>query len=207
MTTPEAMTYASLVSDIESYTERHDQEFLDQIPRLIMLAENRLALEAKGLGLINVVTGKFTANNPVLEKPELWRQTKSLFYTKADGSIKYLLPRKYEYCRFYASGVPPGNPLFYTDYDYNHFFLAVTPSDAFTFELSYYQRPEPLSNKTQVNWTTRNAPQLLLYACLLETQPWLKNQQALALWQSQYAEIIASLQKEEAGFYHDNTES
>lgn len=207
MSNPEAMTYDSLVSDIENYAERHDEEFVSQIPRIVMMAENRLALEAKGLGQVNVVGGAFSANNPVLKKPALWRQTKSLFYVSADGRAVYLKPRKYEYCRLYALGEPAGNPEFYADYDYDHFFFAVTPATAFTFELSYYARPEPLSSAVQVNWTTRNAPQLLLYACLLEAQPWLKNLSMLSMWQSQYAQVLASLQKEETGFNHDATEA
>ena len=93
------------------------------------------------------------------------------------------------------------------DYDYSNLFLAVAPSGAFEFEMSYHERPDPLSDAMQVNWTTRNAPQLLLYACLLEAQPWLKNPAMLAMWQSQYAEMIAALQREEQGFNHDITEA
>lgn len=207
MTAVEAMTYSSLLGDIEGYVERHDEEFLTQIPRIVMLAEQRIALEAKGLGLLMVASGKLTPNNPVLRKPERWRQTKSFFYVNAAGSATYLKPRKYEYCRLYSLGEPAGAPEFYADYGYEHLYLAVTPVSDFTFELSYYERPEPLSEANQVNWTTRNAPQLLLYACLLEAQPWLKNPQMLSLWQSQYAEIIASLQKEGAEFNHDATEA
>jgi len=207
MAAVEAMTYTSLLSDIEGYVERHDEEFLTQIPRIVMLAEQRIALEAKGLGLLSIVSGKMTANNPVMSKPERWRQTKSFFYVGTDGRAVYLKPRRYEYCRLYALGEPAGSPEFYADYGYEHLYLAVTPVSDFTFELSYHERPEPLSEANQVNWTTRNAPQLLLYACLLEAQPWLKNPQMLSLWQSQYAEIIASLQKEEAEYNHDATEA
>jgi len=206
MAAPEALTFNSLCSDIESYAERHDAEFVEQIPRIIMLAENRLALEAKGLGTVQVASSKFTTNNPVVSKPELWRQTKSFFYTKLTGEIVYLKPRKYEYCRVYTAGEASGFPEYYADYNYDTFFLAVTPAQDFAFELSYHARPAPLSAQVQVNWTTRNAPQLLLYACLLEAQPWLKNPAMLTLWQSQYAEMMASLQKEEQGFNHDITE-
>lgn len=206
MTAPEALTFDSLCQDVESYTERHDTEFVAQIPRIIMLAENRLALEAKGLGTVNVARSSFTANNPVVKKPELWRQTRSLFCITPAGATSYLKPRKYEYCRVYASGAPAGIPEYYADYDYNTFFLAATPATALQFELSYHERPTPLSSAVQANWTTRNAPQLLLYACLLEAQPWLKNPAMLSLWQVQYAEIIAALQREEQGFNHDITE-
>ena len=207
MTAPQAMTYDSLVSDIQLYTERSDSEFVSQIDRFIMLGEQRLALEAKGLGFQRVVAGKMVANNPVLEKPSNWRQTKSLFYTDSNGKTKYLFSRKYEYCRMYSNESIPGDPEYYADYDFDHFFLACTPSQAFDFELTYYERPTPLSKANQTNWTTRYAPHLLLYACLLEAQPFLKNQAMLTLWQSQYSEIIGSLGKENAMYDHDATEA
>ena len=43
------MTYDSLIQDISEYTERDDQEFLDQIPRFILLAENKIAAAVKTL--------------------------------------------------------------------------------------------------------------------------------------------------------------
>jgi len=206
MTTPEALTYDSLVSKIAIYCERNDPDFLAEIPNLIMLAEQRLALEAKGLGFLRVASGKLEINNPVLKKPDRWRQTKSLFFSDLTGKAHYLRPRKYEYCRIYASGEVAAAPEFYSDYDFNHYFLALTPDHAYDFELSYYERPTPLSSDVQTNWTTRYAPQLILYACLLEAQPFLKNTTLLGMWQSQYAEIIASLQKEDAEHNHDTTE-
>jgi len=104
MSAPEALTYDSLVTDIQTYAERSDQEFTDQIDRFIMMAEQRIALEAKGLGFKRVVNGNFVASNPVLEKPERWRETVSLFYVNAAGEFVFLRPRTYEYCRVYASG-------------------------------------------------------------------------------------------------------
>ena len=35
----EALTYDSLVSDVQVYSERSDDVFVNQIPRFIMLAE------------------------------------------------------------------------------------------------------------------------------------------------------------------------
>ena len=207
MSAPEALTYTSLKSDISLYAERSDQEFLDQVDRFIMLGEQRIALEAKGLGFKRVVNGSFTANNPVLEKPERWRETVSLFYTNTAGEFIFLRPRTYEYCRVYASGQASTDPQYYADYDFDHIYIAATPSVGHDFELCYHERPTPLSEANQTNWTTRYAPQLLLYACLLEVQPFLKNQGLLAMWQSQYAEIISSLQIENTKYNHDNTES
>ncbi len=205
MPAPEAMTYTSLQRDVELYTERSDQEFISQLPRFVMLAEQRLALEAKGLGFVRIAEFTMQPSEPVYTKPARWRQTKYLRYVATDGSVVFLKPRKYDYCLTYASGEPAGAPKYYADLDYTHWFFAVTPSAAWLAEVSYYERPEPLSDAVQTNWTTRNAPQLLLYATLLEAQPYLKNTTNLALWQAQYAEIISSILKEEIGFNSDET--
>ena len=207
MSAPESLTYDSLSKDIQQYAERDDDKFVAQLPRFIMMAEQRIAVEAKGLGLVRVVNSKFQANNPVVEKPARWRQTKSWSYVNSKGVTVYLAPRKYEYCKLYTSDSVAGDPEYYADADYTHLYVSVPPVSAMTFELSYYERPDPLSEANQTNWTTQNAPQLLLYACLLEAQPFLKNLSMLSMWQSQYAEALASLQREEANFNHDSTEA
>lgn len=166
------MTYDSLVADIASYAERADVGFTGQIPRFIMLAENRIATEVRGLGQLKIVSG--TLNGSVIRKPNRWRETANI---KAiiGGKYQDIYERTYEYCRKYApdpSVLAP--PKYYADYGYEHWLIVPTPDSAYAFETSYYERPEPLSESNQTNWTTRNAPQLILYATLLEAQPYLK---------------------------------
>ncbi len=207
MSAPEVMTYATLHADIASYCERDDAAFTNQIDRFIALAEIRLATEAKGLGLQRVVTDNLVLHDPVFNKPERWRQTKSIFYTDSNGEVIYLFMRKYEYCRVYSPVTVFDTPKYYSDYDFDHFFITPTPDVAYPFELSYYERPEPLSASNQVNWTTRYAPQLLLYACLLEAQPFLKNPTQAGTWQQMYGQALQALQNEDAGRLHTSGEA
>jgi len=201
MPAPESLTYNSLVTDIESYSERSDEEFLLKIPRFVMLAEQRLAMEAKGAEF------KLEVGNSVYVKPARWRQTKSMLYVTSDNETVFLKPRNYGYCRAFGTNEPTGLPKYYSDIDYTHWYLAVRPNAAFNAEVTYYERPDSLSEANQTNWTTRNAPQLLLYASLLEAQPYLKNTANLAMWQAQYAEMVASVLKEESNFDSDETEA
>ena len=53
----ESMTYNSLLADVAMYAERNDRPFIDQVPRFVMLAENRIASQTRGLGLLKIVTG------------------------------------------------------------------------------------------------------------------------------------------------------
>lgn len=194
-----AMTYTSLVEDIQAYCERTDATFLEYIPRFVMLAENRIALEAKGLGLLKSVTDDLVFGSSVLAKPALWRETVSLQVSTTVGGEErsVLLSRSYEFCRtFWPDGSTTDFPRFYADWDYEHFLIAPTPDAAYSYELIYYERPRPLDADNQSNWTTEYAPQLLLFACLLEAQPFLKNQERAAMWQAAYAQQIASFSTE-----------
>lgn len=183
---PEALTYTSLVSDVENYAERHDEVFLAQIPRLIMMAENRIANEVRNLGFLRVVEFTINASNSVYSKPHRWRQTKSMFLT-VDGEQRYLKERTTEYLQeYWPDGSSESQPLFYADYDYEHWLILPLADQDYSAKVSYYERPIPLDENNQTNWTTRHAPQLLLYATLLEAQPFLKTSERVPEFQQMY---------------------
>lgn len=204
MTAPQALTYDSLVTDIETYCERDDEPFLTQVPRFIMMAENRIASEAKPLGFQRTVTGTMSTN--VLAKPERWRMTKSFSILNGPERL-YLFSRSYEYCRTFAptSGVT-GIPRYYADYDYEHFFIAPTPDASYDFELQYYERPEPLSDTNQTNWNTQYAPQVLLYACLIEAMPFLKTSERIPEFQGLYDRALSAVVGEDQQRVTDSAE-
>jgi hypothetical protein len=66
MTTAVAMTYDSLVENIQSYLERTDTATLEKIPLFIMLAEQVIASEIKFLGNLNVANSTFTIGQNTL---------------------------------------------------------------------------------------------------------------------------------------------
>lgn len=195
-----AMTYSSLVSDITAYCERTDSGFTAQIPRFVMLTENKIALEVKGLGLQRSVTDNLLPADPSLAKPARWRETVSLQVSTAVGGTtrQVLLERSYEFCRtFWPNPTQTAIPIYYSDWDYQHWLLVGTPSGALSYELVYHERPEPLDDTHQTNWTTEYAPQLLLYGCLLEAQPYLKNAERAAMWQAAYGQQVVSFSAED----------
>lgn len=192
---PAAMTYDSLLQDLQSYCERSDDPFISQLPRFVMLAENRIASEAKPFGLVRTVSGTISQN--IIAKPVRWRKTKS-FSLLIGAERKYLYERGYEFLRSYwpnASLVD--KPYYYADYDYEHFFVAPTPDMGYSFELQYYERPEPLSESNQTNWTTQYAPQVLLYACLREAMPFLKTSERIAEFDGLYTAAFSAIIKED----------
>ena len=197
MTTAVVMTYDSLVENIQSYLERTDTATLDKIPTFIMLAEQVIAAEIKFLGNLNVAQSGFVASEPTIQKPARWHKTVSMNVT-VDGKRQPVFLRKYEYLReYWPDDSQTGIPKFYCDYNYDTWLVAPTPSDTYSFEVLYYERPQPLDSTNQTNWFTIYAPQALLYGSLLQAMPFLKNDERTPMWQAQYQAIMQTLKAED----------
>jgi hypothetical protein len=190
------MTYDSLVEDIQSYLERTDTATLNKIPQFIMLAEQIIASEIKFLGNLVVVQSTMVANEATVAKPARWRKTVSMNVTVA-GSRQPMLLRTYEYLReYWPNASSTSVPLYFCDYDYEHWLVGPTPAAAYAYEVLYYQRVQPLDSANQSNWFTQYAPQALLYGTLLQAMPFLKNDERMPMWQSNYDKIIEVLKVE-----------
>lgn len=192
------MTYDSLVNDIQTYLERTDDQTLDKIPQFIMLAEQIIAAEIKFLGNLTVVTSTMVASANVIPKPARWRKTVSMTLTTTAGQKQPILLRKLEYLNNYAPDVTAtGTPLYYADYDADHWFVAPTPSSSFAFETLCYTRLQPLASDNQTNWLTQNAPNAMLYGTLKQTAPFLKDDARLQVWSSLFDAALAALKAED----------
>lgn len=197
MSTPSwVMTYDSLNSTVLQYLERQDQAVVNAIPTFITLCEFEIAQEIKTLGQLNVANSTMTAGNPVLQKPARWRKTVSMAINGTGGTTPVLL-RKFEYLKTYWPDASQTDlPEFYSDIDYDHWYIAPTPNQNYIFEVLYYERIQPLSSENQTNWLTQNAPNAMLYGTLLQAMPFLKND-ARAIFQQKYTEAITALKTED----------
>ena len=192
-----SMTYTSLADDIASYLERSDSQTLAKIPTFIMLAEQVIASEIKFLGNLTVNNSTMVIGEAIIAKPARWHKTVSMNVVVA-GERQPVFLRKYEYLReYWPDATATSVPAYYADYDYTHWLVAPTPAAAYTFEILYYQRLQPLDDTNQTNWFTEYAPQALLYGALLQAMPFLKNDERIPMWQAQYQQIIQTLKTED----------
>lgn len=197
MTTASVMTYDSLTENIQSYLERTDTATLEKIPLFIMLAEQVIASEIKFLGNLTVNTSNMVIGQFVVDKPTRWHKTVSMNVI-VNGERQPILLRKYEYLReYWPDQTQTDVPLYYADYDYTHWLVAPTPAAAYSFEVLYYERNQPLDSTNQTNWFTIYAPQALLYGSLLQAMPFLKNDDRIPMWQAQYQAIMQTLKTED----------
>lgn len=199
------MTFETLKDDVRRYLERGssyaaDAVVYEQIPRLINLAERRIARELKVQGFIAVVSDTLTVGQSVYAKPDRWRDTISInIGTGASLANRTMLfGRDYEYCRTYwPDESQTDTPRFYSDYNYDNWLLAPTPAQANPIEIMYYELPPLLDDSIQTNWLTEYAPQLILYGTLLEATPFLKNDERIGTWQQFYDRAAAMLNGED----------
>ena len=198
MTTAVAMTYDSLVDNIETYLERTDEVTIANIPLFIMLAEQAIAMEIKFLGNLLPTQSVMQIGESVIPKPARWHKTVSMSINVGSTNTRTpILLRQYEFLRnYWPVSTATGLPKYYSDYDYDHWVVAPTPDEAYQFEVLYYQRLVPLDSANQTNWLTRYAPQALLYGSLLQAMPFLKNDDRIPAWQAQYQSVMTILKGE-----------
>ena len=199
------MTFTTLQQDVRRYLERgttyaSDPVVFEQIPRLINLAERRIARELKIQGFINVVSGTLQTGVSVYAKPDRWRDTVSINIGTGtnNNTRKVVFARAYEYLlSYWPDRTATDQPEYYSDYDYSHWLYAPTPDANYPFEVLYYELPPLLDDAVQTNWLTEYAPQLLLYGTLLEATPFLKNDERIPVWQNMYDRAAAMLNGED----------
>jgi hypothetical protein len=192
------MTYDSLLVDLRRYLERgftqeSDQIVYDQLPRLITLGERRIARELKITAFIRAVTTPLQTGVSVYAKPDRWRDTVSMI-----AGTKPIFARSYEYIRnYWPDPTQTGTPEFYADYDFQHWLIGPTPDTDSVLEILYYEQPRLLAPDFQTNWVTEYAPDLLLYAALLEATPFLKNDERIQTWQALYDRAAQAINGED----------
>ena len=90
-------------------------------------------------------------------------------------------------------------PKYYANWDNDTIILAPTPNAAYTIELAYIAQETGLSSSNTTTWVSTNAPQLLLYACLVEAFKFLKNPEMVGMYSQSYQEILTPLAAEQIG--------
>lgn len=212
-----AMTYDSLFQDLLQYSEQSEQSDTDlaqQLPQIIYQAQLSLANRLKIQGYRNIVVGNLTPHSRVLPKPTGWRNTvtfvvRSNTPTSTTYPVRNLLRmRSFEYINMqFPDTTTRGLPSVYTDYDLNNWVLGDTPDQAYPFEITIYQLPPLLSEDVQTNYLTEFIPNALLYQCLLNLAPFMKDDGRIPTWKLMLDQELQSINTEELMKIVDRTQT
>jgi hypothetical protein len=205
------LTYDSLTQAVKDYLERNDSSLVSNIPVFIMLGERRCSRDLKILGLKVAITGNFIPGDSVLAKPTRWLNDSSfniginLGTATGYNTRLFLLQRAYEWCRSYwPNPTQQAQPKYYaSDYNYNFWFITPTPDQAYPYEILYYETPPLLDSIQSTNFLSGSVPEVLLYATLLETASYLKDDERITVWTNYYDKARANIGEEDMKRIYD----
>lgn len=190
------MTYTSLLLSLKEELNRSD--LTDSVlASFVDRAEIRLSRETKTIANKQTVIFDSQPGRFEYPKPTGWRETVSVLIGTGSGGNKKktLFDRTYEFISDeYPDSTETGEPKYYNDRkNWDILILAPTPDSAYPVELNYYGRPDPLSPENQVNYYTEWVPELLFYASLLESAPYLRDDSRIQIWQGLYDRGLQAL--------------
>ena len=195
------MTYDELVTNIRNYTEVDANVFSNAvINTFITMAENRI-LRDIDLDVFKLeVAGNMTSGNKFLTAPSDILTHRYLMITSGTNQI-FLDFRDTSFMKeYWSNGATTGIPKYYSVWDQNTFYVAPTPNANFSVELGYIYRPAQLSPATPTTWISTNAPEALLYACLIQAYSYTKGPlEMLQYFENSYKQAVQGLGIEQQG--------
>ena len=190
-----SFTLTTLKQSIQDWTENDETTFVNELDFFIKNAEERIFKTVDLDYFRKNVTGTATSGNKFLSKPTDYLATFSLSLVNS-GSNLFLLQKDVNFLQeYHPDPTVTGTPKYYAQFDLNNFILAPTPNANFTAELHYYYRPASLTtDDSGSTWISTNAPDALLYGCLVEAYTFMKGEKdILDLYNGRYLESIARL--------------
>lgn len=190
-------TYSDLKTSIAGYLARSD--LTSQIPDFITFAENRLRRELRIRQMLKSVTTATVSGDSTVELPADFLEIRDFVaLTNPIQPLSYSSPSALSNDPV-ASQV--GVPKSYTILA-NEFLMSPVPDGIYTLRLLYFAAPTYLSSSNASNVFLTTAPDALLYAALIEAEPYLMNDSRINTWGTMYDRALASLTKsDEQGQY------
>jgi hypothetical protein len=195
------MTFNELVTNIRNYTDVDANVFSDSvINTFVTMAENRI-LRDIDLDVFKLEdTGNLTAGNRFLGAPSGILTHRYLMIVVDDERI-FLDFRDQSFMReYWPDYTQEGVPKYYSVWDQNTFSVAPTPDESYQVQMGYIYRPAQISLINQTSWISTNAPEALLYACLIQAYSYTKGPpEMLAYFENSYKQAIQGLALEQNG--------
>ena len=190
-------TYSGLQTAVKNYLDNTEDTFVNTLDTFIQTTEERILKSVQLPVFRKNVTGSATINVEYLETPSDFLSPFSLALIDSSNNYSYLLLKHVSWMRDYTPArATTGQPLYYSLFDNNVLMLAPTPASALTFELHYNYRPNSLTTVGACNksWLSENAPNAMLYGCLVEGAVFMKSSpETITLYEQKYQESLAML--------------
>ena len=203
-------TFAELQTQIRSYTETSSDVLTDTVVNdFILQAELRIFREVDLDCFRSYQFTTLTQGNEFISLPGdtpetlAFIRTASIYPTSGtDQNVRsYLLQKDISYMtEYWPNRTSQSKPKYYAMWDRNTIYLAPTPDSAYNIELALNRNETGLSSSNTTSWVSTNAPQVLLYGCLIQAFKFLKGPyDLLAQYEKSYQEAVQRLALEQQG--------
>jgi hypothetical protein len=184
-------TYAQLKTATANWLDRTD--LTDRIPEFIELAEANFNRVIRQPDMITKndsysIAGQYTT---------LPTDTLEIIRIVVDAdpviTLEYLTPEELSERRATLSGT--GKPYFFTIIggSSNQLEVLRSPDQTYTSSIVYYTRIAALVNDSDTNWLLTDHPDIYLFGTLVEAEPYLKNDERVALWSTRLNTALSAL--------------
>ena len=185
-------TYAELQTAVANWLDRDD--LTARIPEFITLAEARF----NRLLRLRSMESKYTANTVAgqrnLALPTSYIQMRNFqVNTKPLTTLSYVTPEIYD--RLWG-GSTSGTPKFYTILA-NEVSFGPIPATVMQVEMLFYKKFDNLSVTTTTNSLLTDAPDVYLYGAMREAEPFIMNDERVALWATSLSKAIQEMQEQD----------
>jgi len=196
------MNYSELVTNIRGYTEVDSNVFPDSvINTFITMAENRILRDIDLDVFKKESTTNLIANSRFLPSPSDILTHRYMMITDGNGDQIFLDFRDNSFMKeYWPDYTETGTPKYYAVWDEDTFYVAPTPASALVVQLGYIYRPQQLSSSNTTTWVSNNAPEALLYACLIQAYSYTKGPlELIQYFENSYKQAIQGLGIEQQG--------
>jgi len=202
-----SFTLSTLRTSIRDYTEVDDTVLSDTIlERIILNAESRIFRTVDSDDTKFYATSETTIGNRYITVPTGTRIIRYIQITNSTTSDQEFL--KQVDSSFLATYAPDpdnssdrGRPKYFAHWDNDNWVVEPTPDAAYVLTMAYIKQPTTIttSNSTSTELSTKQ-PDLLLYACLVETFKFLKGpDNMIQLYEASYQEAVQTFAAEQQG--------
>ena len=194
------ITYADLVTKIRNYTEVDSTVLTDAVINgFILDAEERILRDVNTDADRKYAVANMVLNQKFLNFPDGALVIRAIQITSGSEKI-YLEKRDTTFIDEFNNTSATGVPKYYANLDNDTLVFAPIPNNTFSIQASYVAKPDGLSSTNTQTYVSKNFPNGLLYACLIEAFGYLKGPiDMLQYYEKQYNNAIAKYAIEQLG--------
>ena len=179
-------SYTYLVDDIIESTENDNSDFASAIPKFVNRAELRLTTDLDDYGLVTYTSVAIPSGNNKITLPAGPRIIKNDYWSVSAST---------------------GTPEYYARRDNTTILIAPTPVSTVDGIVAHVSRPTALTTATPNNYFTDFCYNALYNASMVEALLFMKNYEAISVYESRYKEDVLALRNQARRTRRDDMES